>query len=110
MINCYRRDQDYRQLQEDLRDRWTRDDVIWALMDYDQSKKYPEGVSLRCYRRPECESWAGADVYRPNDVFLGEPAYNPFAFDVAMLGNLFRVQFSVWYYLLLLLHLLTPCL
>ena len=79
-------------------------------MDYDQSKKYPEDVSLRRYRRPECESWVGADVYRPHDVFLGEPTYNPFAFDVAMLGNLFRVQFSVWQHLLLPLHLLTPCL
>ena len=78
-----------------MRDHWTKDDVVWALMDYDQSIKHPTNVSLRHYRRSTDEAWAGADIYRPDDVYLGEPTYNPFAFDVAMLGNLFRVQFSV---------------
>ncbi|KAI0745684.1 hypothetical protein C8Q76DRAFT_704535 [Earliella scabrosa] len=94
VTNCYRLDQDWEQLQKDLRDHWTKDDVVWALMDYDQSIKHPTNVSLKHYRRPTDEAWAGADIYRPDDVYLGEPTYNPFAFDVAMLGNLFRVQFS----------------
>ena len=95
MTNCYRLDQDREQLRTDLREHWKRDDVVWALMDYDQSIKHPENVSLNRYRRPADEAWAGAALYRPDDVCLGEPTYNPFAYDVAMLGNLFRVHFSV---------------
>ncbi len=64
-------------------------------MDYDQSIKHPAHVCLKHFRRPAREAWAGAEQYRPDDVCLGEPDYNPFAFDVAMLGNLFRVQFCV---------------
>ena len=69
--------------------------MLWALMDYDQSIQHPENVSLKQYRRPADEAWAGAEMYRPEDIYLGEPTYNPFAFDVAMLGNLFRVHFAV---------------
>ncbi|KAI0745683.1 hypothetical protein C8Q76DRAFT_37720 [Earliella scabrosa] len=94
VTNCYRLDQDREQLRTDLREHWKRDDVVWALMDYDQSIKHPENVSLNHYRRPADEAWAGAALYRPDDVCLGEPTYNPFAYDVAMLGNLFRVHFS----------------
>ncbi|KAI0745692.1 hypothetical protein C8Q76DRAFT_704559 [Earliella scabrosa] len=94
LTNCYRLDQDLESLREDLRDHWTRSDVLWALMDYDQSIQHPENVSLKQYRRPADEAWAGAELYRPEDIYLGEPTYNPFAFDVAMLGNLFRVHFA----------------
>ncbi|KAI0780198.1 hypothetical protein C8Q74DRAFT_1367958 [Fomes fomentarius] len=93
VINCYRQDQDKQQLQEDLRKHRRRDDVIWALLDYDQSIKHPESVSLRHFRRPSDEAWVGSELYRPEDVYLGESYYYPFPFDVAMLGNLFRVQF-----------------
>ena len=109
MINCYRLDQDWEQLRDDLRDHWTRDDVYWALMDYDQSIMHPANVSLKTYRRPTNEAWAGADTYRPDDVYLGEPTYNPFAFDVAMLGNLFRVRFAVRCTTTYLSFMLTYC-
>ena len=61
----------------------------------DSSLELPEDVSLHACCHPEEEAWVGAMLYKPDDVALGEPTYNPFAFDVGMLGNLFRVHFSV---------------
>ena len=95
VVNCYRLDSDVQQLQEDLREHRTRDDVAYALMDYDQSIQLPAGVSVKDCRRPSHEAEMGADIYKPLDVWLGEPEYNPFAFDVGMLGNLFRSHLSV---------------
>ncbi|KAI0780201.1 hypothetical protein C8Q74DRAFT_1263745 [Fomes fomentarius] len=93
VTNCYRLDQDQQQLQEDLHEHRRRNDVIWALMDYDQSIKHPKNVSLKHFRRPVEEAWSGSVLYRPDDVRRGEPYYHPFPFDVAMLGNLFCVHF-----------------
>ena len=101
MVNCYRLDQDRVRLQEDLRNHRRRSDVFYSLMDYDQSIQLPQDVSLKHCRRPANEAWAGADWYNPSDIYLGEPHYNPFAFDVGMLGNLFRVNFSVMCYFLI---------
>ena len=95
MTNCYRLDQDREQLRTDLREHWKRDDVVWALMDYDQSIKHPEDVNLITFRRPAAEAWPGAEHYKPDDACLGVPYYYPFPFDVGMLGNFFRVQFWV---------------
>ncbi len=95
VTNCYRLDQDQEQLQEDLHEHRRRNDVIWALMDYDQSIKHPNNVSLKHFRRPVEEAWSGSELYRPDDVHRGEPYYYPFPCDVAMLGNLFRVHFWV---------------
>ncbi|EJF65244.1 hypothetical protein DICSQDRAFT_124494 [Dichomitus squalens LYAD-421 SS1] len=94
VVNCYRLDRDMDRLSEDLVDHRRRPDVLYALMDYDQSIYLPQVTSLEHCRRPAQEAWAGADMYRPDDVCVGEPTYNPFAYDVAMLGNLFRVNFS----------------
>ena len=95
VVNCYRLDRDDQRLSEDLVDHRRRDDVLYALMDYDQSIHLPEVTSVKDCCRPANEAWVGAAVYKPNDVCLGEPAYNPFAFDVGMLDNMFRVHFSV---------------
>ncbi|KAI1794200.1 hypothetical protein LXA43DRAFT_1118910 [Ganoderma leucocontextum] len=94
-VNCYRLDQDYERLSEDLFDHRKRSDVFYALMDYDQSIHLPEVSSVKHCRRPANEAWVGSAVYKPDDVCLGEPGYNPFAFDVGMLGNMFRVYFSM---------------
>ena len=64
-------------------------------MDYDQSIQLPPEVSLRDCRRPSDEACSGWDLYKPDDVCNGQAEYNPFAFDVGMLGNLFRVHLSV---------------
>lgn len=94
-MNCYRLDQSREDLREDLCRHREGGEVFYALMDFDQSIQHPEGVPLKHFRRPAAEAMHGSILYRPYDVCLGEPDYNPFAFDVAMLGNLFRVHFAV---------------
>ena len=64
-------------------------------MDFNQSFQLPADTSLRSCRRPFEEARFGALVYKPDDAAWGAAYYNPFAFDVAMLGNLFRFHFSV---------------
>ncbi|KAI0743609.1 hypothetical protein C8Q80DRAFT_1220561 [Daedaleopsis nitida] len=93
VANCYRLDRDRGRLAQDLCQHRASNVVFYALMDYDQSIQLPNDASLKHCRRSSEEAWAGAEMYKPADVMLGEPEYNPFAFDVAMLGNLFRVQF-----------------
>ncbi len=95
VVDCYRPDQSREHLREDLRRLRDSGDVLYALMDYDQSIQHPAKASLKEFRRPADEAMCGSTMYRPYDVCLGEPDYNPFAFDVAMLGNLFRAHFVV---------------
>ena len=64
-------------------------------MDYDQSIQLHFDVSVKDCRRPSNEAQMGWDLYKLLDVWLGESQYNPFAFDVGTLGNLFRVHFWV---------------
>ncbi|RDX55193.1 hypothetical protein OH76DRAFT_874904 [Lentinus brumalis] len=92
VVNCYRLDHCLEHLREDLRQHRESGDVYYALMDYDQSIQHPANASLKYFRRPALEAMCGSPLYRPDDVCLGEPDYNPFAFDVAMLGNLFRAH------------------
>ncbi|PIL33380.1 hypothetical protein GSI_04000 [Ganoderma sinense ZZ0214-1] len=93
VVSCYRLDRDHELFRNDLRELRRRLDVRYAFMDYDQSIQLPLGVSVKNCRRPSDEAWTGWDLYKPLDVWLGESLYNPFAFDVGTLGNLFRVHF-----------------
>ncbi|KAM5542863.1 hypothetical protein V8D89_003247 [Ganoderma adspersum] len=93
IVSCYRPDRDHEKFRDDLRELRRGDDVRYAFMDYDQSIQLPLDVSLKDYRCPSTEAWMGSDLYKPLDVWLGETQYNPFAFDVGTLGNLFRVYF-----------------
>ncbi|TBU59667.1 hypothetical protein BD310DRAFT_976387 [Dichomitus squalens] len=74
VVNCYRLDRDMDRLSEDLVDHRRRPDVLYALMDYDQSIYLPQVTSLEHCRRPAQEAWAGADMYRPDDRFTAEQA------------------------------------
>ncbi|EJF65250.1 hypothetical protein DICSQDRAFT_152498 [Dichomitus squalens LYAD-421 SS1] len=94
VVNCYRLDRDMERLSEDLVDHRRRADVLYALMDYDQSIYLPHVTSVKHCSRPAKEAWVGYGMYKPDDIYTGEPTYNPFAFDVGMLGNLFRTNFS----------------
>ncbi|KAI1794199.1 hypothetical protein LXA43DRAFT_164645 [Ganoderma leucocontextum] len=94
VVNCYRPDRDVQQFRNNLCEHRGGFDVVYAFMDYDQSIQLPPDVSVKDCRRPSDEACMGSDLYKPEDVCLGEPQYNPFAFDVAMLGNLFRVHLS----------------
>ena len=95
VINRYRIDQNGELLKENLRQHRVGDDVFYAFMDYDQSIRLPQECSVRHCQRPAHESAFGAMIYKPRDTDQGEPTYNPFAFDVAMLGNVFRFHFWV---------------
>ena len=96
VVNHFRLDQDHRSgLKNDLREHRRGDNVLYAFMDFDQSIQLPVDTSLKTCRRPFDESFHGSEIYKSDDALWGAPYYNPFAFDVAMLGNLFRFHFCV---------------
>ena len=96
VINYYRLDRKYRNgLQGDLHVHRRSEDVLYALMDFNQSIQLPPDVGLKTCKRPYEESLYGSPVYKPDDVGWGAAVYYPFAWDVALLGNMFRYHFSV---------------
>ncbi|CDO74564.1 hypothetical protein BN946_scf184931.g3 [Trametes cinnabarina] len=68
--------------------------VSYALHDFDLALQLPPETSLRDCRRPSIESCIGKTDYQPSDTWAGEVDYNPFAFDVGCLGNLFIYHFA----------------
>ena len=54
----------------------------YVIMDFDISLILPPTISRLSYKH----SWWGT-TYRPPDVSQGEYDYDPFAFDVAVLGS-----------------------
>ncbi|KAI0369723.1 hypothetical protein BV20DRAFT_945797 [Pilatotrama ljubarskyi] len=95
LINCYTPDthvaDDIGKVLAKFR---TTEDVHYNLFDFNISLRLPMDTSLKKCRRPAHEASWGSPIYHPPDVALGECEYNPFAFDVACLGNLYRVYFS----------------
>ena len=69
--------------------------MFYALMDFNQSIQLPVDTSLKVCRRSYEEADYGAMHYKPDDAWWGNPTYNPFAYDVGTLGNMFRFHFSV---------------
>ncbi|KAI8972191.1 hypothetical protein BD414DRAFT_525342 [Trametes punicea] len=94
VMNCHSPGAGKETYLEILRDYRRKSTVLYALMDYDQSLQLPQDSSLKECLRPARETAAGAAMYKPFDVNLGEPYYNPFAFDVGALGMLFRRYFA----------------
>ncbi|KAI0363265.1 hypothetical protein BV20DRAFT_169915 [Pilatotrama ljubarskyi] len=68
--------------------------AAYALFDFDLSLQLPQGTDLRRCHRPALEAFTGKRTYHPADVYQGESHYNPFAFDVACLGNLYLYHFA----------------
>lgn len=95
LVNFYRFDHDRKTQRENIRNHRRGDNVYYAIMDFDQSIMLPVETCVKNCRRPAIEAEYGNEVYKPFDVGPGEPTYNPFAFDVAMLGNVFRAHFTV---------------
>ncbi|KAI0369717.1 hypothetical protein BV20DRAFT_967723 [Pilatotrama ljubarskyi] len=81
------------QYPELLRKHRHSNEVLYALMDYDQSLVLPQDTSLTGCRRPATEAKTGNWLYKPDDINLGEPYYNPFAYDVGTMGFMFRKYF-----------------
>ncbi|KAI0355651.1 kinase-like protein [Trametes cingulata] len=78
-------------LEEHLRD---ATGVVFCLADFDLSLQVPRDTSLRNCRRSSDESRCGFPLFHPYDTLLGEPYYNPFAYDVACLGKLLIYSFT----------------
>lgn len=95
LVNLYRFDHDSKAQRQDLRQHRRSDNVYYAIMDFDQSIMLPIETCVKNCRRPAIESEYGNDLYKPADIRAGQPTYNPFALDVAMLGNVFRAHFTV---------------
>lgn len=70
-------------------------DVHYCIYDFDISRIFPPNAPLNACRRPASDSYEGAPPYHPLDASCGEYYYDPFAFDVGCLGNLYRTFFSV---------------
>ncbi|KAI0363340.1 hypothetical protein BV20DRAFT_151178 [Pilatotrama ljubarskyi] len=68
--------------------------AAYALFDFDMSLQLPLETNLEHCRRPALEAFTGKETYHPADVYQGETHYNPFAFDVACLGNLYLYHFA----------------
>ncbi|PIL33007.1 hypothetical protein GSI_04456 [Ganoderma sinense ZZ0214-1] len=69
-------------------------DAVHCLMDYDRSLKLPSYTSLDRCRLPAKAALVSGTPYRPPDLNLAEHDYNPFAYDVGCLGNMFRITYS----------------
>ncbi|KAI0363261.1 hypothetical protein BV20DRAFT_958641 [Pilatotrama ljubarskyi] len=70
-------------------------EASYCLYDFNLSIQLPLDASLLECRRLAKEATITQSAIQPNDIILGEHVYNPFAFDVGCLGNLFRVHFWV---------------
>ena len=70
-------------------------DAVHCLMDFDRSLKLPSDTSLDTCRLPAEAAMVSGTPYRPPDLCLAEHDYNPFAYDVACLGNMFRITYVV---------------
>ncbi|KAI0355665.1 hypothetical protein OH77DRAFT_303712 [Trametes cingulata] len=94
LVNYYCPDRSVQDMDSVLRERRRTGDPAYCLFDFNLSMQLPPGTSLRECRRPAVEATTGLSSFSARDIELGEHEYNPFAYDVACLGNTFRVYFS----------------
>ncbi|KAI0079122.1 hypothetical protein K474DRAFT_1683352 [Panus rudis PR-1116 ss-1] len=76
-----------------LREQRRASKIVYALFDYNISIKFPEETPLGDCWLDATLAYDGFPPYHPSDIFRGQYRYNPFAFDVGCLGNLFMVNF-----------------
>ena len=86
-------------------DEWQSKDIIknhlqspnlaFALFDYDLSVQLPCDVSPKHCHLRSSEGDHGPFHFHLKDISLGGPEYNPFAFDVGCMGNMFLCHFMV---------------
>lgn len=60
----------------------------YCLMDYNISMVHDDAEDISSFQRPVNEAWPGEPDLHPPDYSEGQWQYNPFAMDVACLGNL----------------------
>ncbi|KAI0630179.1 kinase-like domain-containing protein [Trametes polyzona] len=85
---CYH-DVERNTVQQELRRQIRSRTVTYALFDFNLSLQLPPGTSLKTCQRPASEGLLGVGLYHPDDIYQGQPYYNPFAYDVGCLGFMF---------------------
>lgn len=97
LVDCYSPDIEIWKMDPvlDNHRRTSQPGAQYCIFDFDTSIQLPPDTCLREARRPARESRITVSPFQPADIDLGEHAYNPFAYDVACLGNVYRVYFSV---------------
>ncbi|KAG6808261.1 hypothetical protein H0H92_004706, partial [Tricholoma furcatifolium] len=81
--------------------------ITYALFDFSHSTMFPLSAALEDCRLPRINSLKTFPTQRPSDTLQGEIDFNPFAFDVGMLGVLLCHQFQ---HLTRLIPMLAPLL
>ncbi|KAI9068263.1 hypothetical protein FKP32DRAFT_1672349, partial [Trametes sanguinea] len=94
VVNCHSPGVSLKEFSEILSRHWQAGDVTYAIIDFGQSLQLPPDTSIVDCRRSAEETAYGMNINKPVDGNLGEPFYNPFSYDVAALGFLFRYHFS----------------
>ncbi|KAI0780199.1 hypothetical protein C8Q74DRAFT_1263737 [Fomes fomentarius] len=77
-----------------LRDHRRDPRTQYALIDFNLSIIFDEDASQLDCRLPAEAALVSATPFQPSDLWLGEYDYDPFAYDVGCLGNMFRVNFA----------------
>ncbi|KAG6849042.1 hypothetical protein H0H93_011841 [Arthromyces matolae] len=67
--------------------------LTYALFDFSLSTMFPSSASLMECRLPSALSFRNYPSQRPSDTIQGELDYNPFIFDVGMLGKFLLSSF-----------------
>lgn len=70
--------------------------LSYALIDFDLSIMLAPDIRRESFRLPRQKSWAG--TYCHSDVLQGELDYNPFAYDVGILGAVFCESYQVGFF------------
>ena len=70
-------------------------DALHCLVDFDRSLKLPLSTPLDACRLPADAAMVSGTPYQPPDLNLAEHDYDPFAYDVGCLGNMFRITYAV---------------
>ncbi|TFK91607.1 hypothetical protein K466DRAFT_659930 [Polyporus arcularius HHB13444] len=69
--------------------------VLYCLFDFNLSVQFPLDTPLRECRLVTGKCTSFGSGYRPWDLSFGAYDYDPFAYDVACLGNIFRAHFAL---------------
>ncbi|KAF8067477.1 other/AgaK1 protein kinase [Lyophyllum atratum] len=93
LVNHFGRqsDDDTNMLRQSLR---SQNRLTYALFDFDCSTMFPQSYTLEECRLPYQRSWRTLYLQVPSDTSHGEPDFDPFAFDVGMLGVMFCHRFQ----------------
>ncbi|KAF9003278.1 kinase-like domain-containing protein [Cyathus striatus] len=85
VLRDYWRDPAYTSLQSEGQ-------ILYSIIDFGESIKFPDNYSYEQCRLPYWESWAGTHFI--SDTSQGEFDFDPFAYDVGIMGAVFACLFQ----------------